>query len=507
LIGAPRRYVIIGSNIWIDSGPQTLGALANLFQCRFKSSQLFRARIGKDFPDFGCVFAKNRRDQFFAFSGERYDSDAPILGTLDPAYQAPFDEAVNGRTDRAGRKVDLWPDRIHRQRPFVEKHFQYAEVGIVDSRLLKSRIKIFRGSVKGLPPYQPTVDRVSRVLVHDQTIVSFYIADVQRNVSISIELASINTGKGCTLHMEPTNKRFIAVVGATGQQGGAVVRALQAGNQFKVRALTRNPAKHRELADEVIQADLNRPETLKPAFEGAYGVFLVTNFQEHGADELKQARAAVHAAKDAGVKHFVWSTLPDVEAISGGKFHVPHFTGKAKVDRIVKEAGFANHTFVIAPFYYQNLIGVLASQKHADGSLGWALPLDPDVRCIHMGDITEIGSIVAGAFAHPNQVGHGKYLPLVGDFMRFNEIIDALNRQGHNLSFKQVPKEVFATVFPGAAEIAEMFDYFQTHTYLGSDSRDQIALANKIAGRQPTEFSAWARVNFPAPKNAQSAAR
>lgn len=65
--------------------------------------------------------------------------------------------------------------------------------------------------------------------------------------------------------MERTNKELIAVVGATGQQGGAVVRALQAGKQFKVRALTRNPAEHRELADEVIQADLNRPETLRAA--------------------------------------------------------------------------------------------------------------------------------------------------------------------------------------------------------------------------------------------------
>jgi uncharacterized protein YbjT (DUF2867 family) len=307
--------------------------------------------------------------------------------------------------------------------------------------------------------------------------------------------------------MERTNKKLIAVVGATGQQGGAVVRALQAGNQFKVRALTRNPAKHRELADEVMPADLNGPETLRAAFAGAHGVFLVTNPWGEGSDEGEQATAAVRAAKDAGVKHFVWSTLPDVEAISGGKFHVPHFTDKAKVDRVVKEAGFANHTFVIAPFYYQNLIGVLAPQKQTDGSVGWTLPLDPTVPSIHIGDITELGDIVAGAFAHPDQAGHGQYLPLVGDFMSFNEIVDTLNRQGHNFSFNQVPKEVFAGLFPGAAEIAEMFDYFQTHTYLGSDSRDQIALANKIAGRQRSKFSAWARVNFPAPNNVQSAAR
>src|SRR3954466_2445702 len=153
------------------------------------------------------------------------------------------------------------------------------------------------------------------------------------------------------------DRKPISVVGATGQQGGAVARALQASGHFRVRALTRNPGKHRELAEEVVEANLDRPETLKAAFEGAYGVFLVTNFWEAGTDELKQATAAIRAAKNAAVKHFIWSTLPDVEAISGGKFHVPHFTGKAGVDRIVEQAGFANHTFVIAPFFYQNLVG------------------------------------------------------------------------------------------------------------------------------------------------------
>jgi len=242
---------------------------------------------------------------------------------------------------------------------------------------------------------------------------------------------------------------------------------------------------------------LDRPDTLKAAFEGAHGVFLVTNFWEQGSDELEQATAAVRAARDAGVKHFIWSTLPDVEAITGGKFDVPHFTGKAKVDRIVKEAGFPNYTFVIAPFFYQNLAGAVAPQKQPDGSLGWVLSLDPDVRCIHMGDIGELGNIVAGAFAHPDQAGHGEYLPLVGDFMSFNEIVDTLNQQGHELSVKQVPKDVFATFFPAAREMAEMFSYWEAHTYLGSDSSDRIALANKIAGRQPGKLSTWARQNVP----------
>src|ERR1700686_4508073 len=297
--------------------------------------------------------------------------------------------------------------------------------------------------------------------------------------------------------MSSNSKKLIAVIGATGQQGGAVVRALQAQGQFKVRALTRHPDKHRGLADEVVAADLDRPETLKAAFAGAHGAFLVTNFWEQGADEVKQATAAVRAAKEAGVQHFIWSTLPDVEAISRGKLHVPHFTGKAKVDRIVRDAGFAHHTFVIAPFFYQNLVGLMAPQKQENGTLGWAVPIDPTVRGIHMGDITELGAIVAGAFAHPDQAGSGEYLPLVGDFMSFNEIVATLNRQGHEFSFKRVPREVFAILFPGAAEIAATFAWFEAHTYLGSDSRDEIALANKMAGGPASKFWAWARVNMP----------
>src|SRR5216684_2350818 len=99
------------------------------------------------------------------------------------------------------------------------------------------------------------------------------------------------------MNTENNEKKLIAVIGATGQQGGGVVRALQASGQFKVRALSRDPGKHRDLANE------------------------------------------------AGVKHFIWSTLPNVEAISGGKLHVPHFTGKAKVDSVVREARFPSHTF------------------------------------------------------------------------------------------------------------------------------------------------------------------
>lgn len=293
-------------------------------------------------------------------------------------------------------------------------------------------------------------------------------------------------------------QKVIAVVGATGHQGGAVVRALQAGGEFKVRALTRDPSKHTTLAEEVVLADFNRPETLKDAFTGAYGAFIVTNAWEAGANELNQARAAVQAAKDAGVQHVIWSTLPNVETISRGRISVPHFTDKAKVEQIVKDAAFTYHTFVIAPFYYQNLLGAMAP-KSQDGKTGWALPVDPEKRVFHMGDISEIGQIVAGAFTHPQLAGHGEHLALVGDFLSFNEILATLNRQGNKFTFNQVPREVFSTWFPGADSIAAMLAYFEAHTYLGTDSRDAIALANRVAGREPTKFAAWARTHFSAP--------
>jgi hypothetical protein len=231
---------------------------------------------------------------------------------------------------------------------------------------------------------------------------------------------------------------------------------------------------------------------------GPYGAFLVTNFWEAGGgtDELKQVEAAVRAAKQAGVQHFIWSTLPDVEAISGGTLDVPHFTGKAKAERIVSDAGFANTTFVIAPMYYQNFTNVLAPQEQADGTTGWALPIDPAVRGIHMGDIDELGAIVAGAFVHPELAGHGEHLPLVGDLLSFNDIVGALNRQGHDLSFKQIPAESFAASFPGAAEVGATFAHFEANTYLGSDMSDEIALANQVAGRTPTRFADWARTNL-----------
>ncbi len=288
--------------------------------------------------------------------------------------------------------------------------------------------------------------------------------------------------------------KTIAIIGATGLQGKGVVNALIKEGSFNVRAISRNPDSYSGNAHEVVQADLTDLNSLTNAFDNAHGVFVVTNFWE-GADEVSQGKLAIQAAKDAGVNHFVWSTLPNVEKISNGKYDVPHFTGKAKVDELIANAGFENHTFVQPPFYFQNLTGMMGVQTQQDGSIGWTLPINPSVKGIHMSDINDLGKVVAGAFLHPDKVGDGSYLSLATELNSYNDILDAFKANGKEYSFNQVPTEVFSTFFEGAGEIAQMLAYFEEHTYMGPNPEGQIQLAKEIATEEFTSLNEWIKHN------------
>jgi uncharacterized protein YbjT (DUF2867 family) len=289
-------------------------------------------------------------------------------------------------------------------------------------------------------------------------------------------------------------KQTIVVVGATGAQGKGIVNALVNEGSFNVKAITRNPEKYTGQANEAVYADLKDVQSLKDAFTNAYGVFVVTNFWE-GADEITQGKNAIEAAKATGVQHFIWSTLPDVELISEAGFNVPHFTDKAKVDELVKSAGFKYATFVQPPFYFQNLIGVLGPQPKQDGTTGWTLPIDPTKKAIHMSDINDLGKVVAGAFLQPEKVGNGSYLALATGLYSFNDIIEAYKANGKAYSFSQVPAEMFSTFFEGAKELAEMFGYFEKHTYMGPDSASRIELAKETATHKLAPLQEWLSQN------------
>ena len=301
------------------------------------------------------------------------------------------------------------------------------------------------------------------------------------------------------------SKPIIAVVGGTGSQGGGVVDALLARDQFSVRVLTRNVESEgaRKLAGrgvELVVADLNEPSTLEAAFEGAHGAFLVTNFWDPatGAEEGRQAAAALEAAKAAGVKHLVWSTLPNSKRHSKGELAVHHFTNKALVDELVKGAGFERHTFVEAPMYFQNLNTMMGPQPIGEGATGWAVPMDPSRQVIHAGDVSDVGKVVARVFENPEKVGNGEHLAVAPGVISWNDIVTALNALGHDFKVVQVPAEVYDGFFPGAEELREMFQWFEGYTYFGPDADEKMALTREIHPEALTTFASWAKVHMPA---------
>lgn len=300
---------------------------------------------------------------------------------------------------------------------------------------------------------------------------------------------------------------IISVLGGTGAQGGGVVDALLAARGFKVRVATRNPSSDAAKAlaargVEIVKADMLDPSSLGAFYEGAHGAFVVTNFWDpaQGEREEEIGAAAVKAARAAGVKHLVWSTLPDAEKLSGGRLKVKHFTMKAHVDAVVRAAGFERETFVEAPFYFQNLQGVFGPQPLPGGGRGWAVPIDPAARVIHAGDAAELGRVVAAAFGAGEQGKNGSYLAMCGGKYSWDDFAATLNALGHDLRVVKVPPDVFDGFFPGAAEVREMLQYFEAHTYFGPDAEAHVDAAKALVPEGFTTFPEWARKNMkPAP--------
>jgi len=298
-------------------------------------------------------------------------------------------------------------------------------------------------------------------------------------------------------------KQTIAVVGGTGAQGGGVVDALLASGQYAVRVVTRNPASTSAATLEkrgvqVVKGDLLEPSSLRAAFEGAHGAFLVTNFWDptQMPKETEIGIAAVKVARAAGVQHFIWSTLPDAEKLTAGRLKLRHFTGKARVDAAVEAAKFPRHTFVQAPFYFQNFLGLLAPQPLPNGARGWAVPMDPAARVMHAGDVNDVGRAVAAAFAAGDTLRNGSYLAVCGGVYSWNDFVSTLNAQGHDVEVQQVPVDVYDTFFPGAPELRETFQYFELCTYFGPERESRIAAANAVYPQGFIGFSDWAQRNL-----------
>ena len=296
----------------------------------------------------------------------------------------------------------------------------------------------------------------------------------------------------------------ITVVGGTGAQGGGVVDALLASGEYAVRVVSRNPASEsaemlRKRGVQVVKGDVLEPNNLRPAFEGAHGAFLVTNFWDSTQmpKETQIGKAAVQEARAAGVQHFIWSTLPDAEKLTGGRLKLAHFTGKARVDGAVEAAGFPRHTFVQAPFYFQNFQGMLTPQPLPNGGRGWTVPMDPAARVIHAGDVNDVGRAVAAAFAAGDTLRNGSYLAVCGGVYSWNDFASTLNAQGHDVQVQTVPADVYDTFFSGATEVRETYQYFEQCFYFGPERESRIAAAKALCPDGFIGFSDWAKLHVP----------
>ena len=275
------------------------------------------------------------------------------------------------------------------------------------------------------------------------------------------------------------DKKIIAVTGATGAQGGGLVRAILADKNgpFTVRALTRAPSsdKARALAAlgaEIVKADVDDPASLARAFEGAHGAFCVTFFWAHmnPAQEIAEARNMAQAAKQAKVAHVVWSTLEDTRKLVplsddrmptlGGKYKVPHFDAKGEADGIFTELGVPT-TYLVTSFYWDNLLYFgMGPKKGPDGTLAITFPMG-SARLAGIA-AEDIGKCAYGVFKRGKEL-IGKTVGIAGEFPTCAQMAAALSKAlGQPVRYNEITPEMYRGFgFPGADDLGNMFQVYR----------------------------------------------
>lgn len=275
------------------------------------------------------------------------------------------------------------------------------------------------------------------------------------------------------------SRKIIAVVGATGDQGGGLARAILADPEggFAVRAITRKPdsepaRKLAKLGAEVVTADVGDLKSMRAAFAGAYGAFCITNFWEPSSPdkELAQARTMAQAARDEGIQHAIWSTLEDTRRLMPledarmptlkGRYKVPQFDAKGESDRYFTDLGVPT-TFLRTPFGWDTLLLFgMSSKRGPDGKLIFVLPMaDKKLSGIATEDI---GPCAYGIFKRGLELV-GKTVGIAGENLTGDQIAEVLMQTlGEEVVYSYVPPEVFRTFkFPGATELANMFHFMR----------------------------------------------
>jgi uncharacterized protein YbjT (DUF2867 family) len=273
------------------------------------------------------------------------------------------------------------------------------------------------------------------------------------------------------------DKKIITVLGATGQQGGGLVQAIQSdpSGGFRARAITRdvNSDKAKDLAKlgaEVVAADVDNPESLKNAFAGAYGAYCVTFYWAHFSPEreIAEIAAMADAAKQTGLQHVIWSTLEDTRKwipltddrmpTLMEKYKVPHFDGKGSSDHFFTDAGVPT-TFLLTSFYWDNFISFgMGPKRGPDGKLALTLPMgDRKLPGIAAEDI---GRCAYGIFKKGKEY-IGKTVGIAGEHLTGAQMAAEFSKAlGQEVHYNAVPPEVYRSFgFPGADDLGNMFQF------------------------------------------------
>ena len=274
------------------------------------------------------------------------------------------------------------------------------------------------------------------------------------------------------------DQKIIAIVGATGAQGGGLAQAIlkDARGGFAARAITRdvNSAKATALAGrgaQVVAADLDDEASLAKALAGAHGAYFVTNFWEHFSPEKEQAQARnlAAAAKHAGLAHVIWSTLEDTRKwvpLSDprmptlmGRYKVPHFDAKGEADAYFREAGVPT-TFLLTSFYWDNLIHFgMGPKPTGDGRLAFTLPMaDRKLAGIAAEDI---GRCAYGIFRKGAET-IGRTIGIAGEHLTGAQMASAMSAAlGREVVYHAVtPAQYRGFGFPGAEDMGNMFQFY-----------------------------------------------
>ncbi|MGA7615985.1 MAG: NmrA/HSCARG family protein [Thermoanaerobaculia bacterium] len=306
-------------------------------------------------------------------------------------------------------------------------------------------------------------------------------------------------------------RKIIAVIGATGAQGGGLVRAIldDDGGEFVARAVTRKPdsEKAKELARlgaEVVAADLDDEATLVRAFEGAWGAYCVTNYWEHFSPEREKVQAGnmARAAKKAGVKHVIWSTLEDTRnwvPLDDDRmptlmqhYKVPHFDAKGESNQIFLDAGVPV-TFLVTSFYWDNFIYFGSGPKRgADGKLSLVFPMDD--RPLPGIAAEDIGRCAYGVFKGGAE-WVGKSVGIAGEHLSGTQMAAALTRgMKEEVVYTPVPPDVYRSFgFPGADDLGNMFQFKRDFNSDFVKARD-LSLSRSLNPRLQS-FEEWVQRN------------